>query len=110
MIGSASVGLVGAMAVGALCFSAMTTPDGTGRTGDGVVVSGSQVVVVLDGDPGWRPSSAGPPRCAPRAADPEPAEPFLALQRMLCALPTVPADVARLTFPRTVPWLGLMHF
>jgi hypothetical protein len=110
MIGSALGGLVGAMTVGALCFSVLTPPAGSGSAGNGVVVSGSQVVVVLDGDPAWRPLSADPLRCAPRAADPEPAAPFLALQRMLCALPTVPADVTRLTFPRTVPWLGLMHF
>lgn len=110
MIGSASVGLVGAMAVGALCFSGVTPPAGTGRAGDGVVVSAAQVVVLLDRDPGWRPSPTDPHPCAPRAGDPEPAVPFLAVQRMLCALPTAPADVARLTFSRTVPRLGLMHF
>lgn len=113
MIGSVVNGLAAAMTVAALSFS-IASPPADGGSGSSVAVSGSQVVVVVDGDTPWVRTSVEALGCPPStgrpAVGPGPATPLLGLQRMLCALPTAPADVTRLAFPRTLPWLGLMHF
>lgn len=113
MAGAVVGGLVGAMTVAVLAFSSTTWDTGT-DPGSRVAGSASQVVVVVGGDTSWWSPAAGTFRCPPpadRSAVPvNPAAPFLAVQRMLCVLPAVPADIDRLAFPRTVPWLGLMHF
>ena len=113
MAGAVVGGLVGAMTVAVLAFSSPSGDTGT-DPGSRVAVSGSQVVVVVGGDPSGGSPTAGTLRCPPpadRSAVPvTPVAPFLAVQRMLCVLPTVPADIDRLAFPPIVPWLGLMHF
>lgn len=113
MIGSVVNGLVGAMTVAALAISTANPPV-EGGPGSSLAVSGSQVVLVVDGDASWVQASVDALGCPLPTGRPAvgsaPATPLRALQRMLCALPSVPADVNRLAFPRTLPSLGLMHF
>lgn len=123
-------GFVGAMTAAAVAFSIVGGP--VSGPVDDVRASGTQLVIVSGDQAAVSASNgastsiststsrsrstavSGSASVAVGCTVPDdgsgPDQMLVTVRRMLCALPTLPAEIGRRAFPPTVPWLGLMTF